>query len=82
MMHNFPADKTEAIDSEYTRIRAKFETVKDAVIHQDKERGLFTLEPAKTEKMKWPIFYGNQSEDFTKWQEKMDLAFSFFSART
>ena len=75
LKHNFPADKTEAIDSEYTRIRAKFETVKDAVIHQDKERGLFTLEPAKTEKMKWPIFYGNQSEDFTKWQEKMDLAF-------
>ena len=75
LLHSFPPEKTEAVDAEYARIRARFESVKEAVIFQDKERGLFTLEPAKTEKVKWPVYYGNPSEDFMKWKEKMDLAF-------
>ena len=75
LKHTFPETKTEAVDAEYSRIRAKFEAVKEAVVYQDKERGLFTLEPVKTEKVKWPVFYGNPSEDFMKWKEKMELAF-------
>ena len=75
LLHSFPPEKTNAVDAEYARIRAKFESVKEVVIFQDKERGLFTLEPAKVEKVKWPIYYGSPSEDFMKWKEKMDLAF-------
>ena len=75
LQFGFPAPKTEAVDAEYSRICAKFESVKEDVTLQDKDRGLFTLEPAKTEKVKWPIFYGNPSEDFMKWQDKMETAF-------
>ena len=75
LQFNFPAPKSEAVDAEYSRIRAKFESVKEAVSLQDRERGLFTLEPAKSEKVKWPIFYGNPFEDFMKWKEKMENAF-------
>ena len=70
--HKFSKDKIDAIDLEYERIRDKYEKIRDAVSLQDKERGLFTLEPAKTEKMKWPTFHGNSSEDFMKWYEKME----------
>ena len=45
---SFPASKTNPIDAEYARICAKFETTKVAVMLQDKERGLFTMEPAKS----------------------------------
>ena len=75
LLYNFPQAKTDAVDAEYSRIRAKFDSVKEAVSFQDKERGLFTLEPVKTEKVKWPMYYGNPAEDFMKWREKMELAF-------
>ena len=75
LLYSFPQAKTDAVDAEYTRIRAKFDSVKEAVTKQDKDRGLFTLEPAKTEKVKWPMYYGNPAEDFMKWKDKMELAF-------
>ena len=75
LLYSFPQSKTDTVDAEYSRIRAKFEAVKEAVTLQDKDRGLFTLEPAKTEKVKWPMYYGNPAEDFMKWKEKMELAF-------
>ena len=61
LLHSFPPEKNEAVNAEYVRITAKFESVKEVVIFQDKERDLFTLEPAKTEKVKWPIYYGSPS---------------------
>ena len=68
---SFPASKTNPIDAEYARIRAKFDKTKEAVMLQDKERGLLTMEPAKIEKVKFPVFNGQPSEDFMKWKEKM-----------
>ena len=44
-------------------------------MEQDTNRGLFTLEPSKSEKVKFPSFSGQPSEDFMKWKEKMENAF-------
>ena len=73
--YKFSTDKTESVDNEYKRIRDIFDKTKKAVTEQDTERGLFTLEPAKTEKVKFPIFTGQPAEDYMKWKEKMENAF-------
>ena len=33
------------------------------------------MEPAKTERVKFPTFTGQPSEDFMKWKQKMETAF-------
>ena len=38
--------------------------------HEDEERGLATLLPRKTEKMKWPTFSGKPGENFFKFKEQ------------
>ena len=73
--YSFPVNKSEPIDIEYARIRDKFERTRDAVLQQDRDRGLFTMEPAKTEKVKFPVFSGQPSEDYMKWKKKMETAF-------
>ena len=70
-----PQDKVEPIDAEYTRIREKFDNIKKAVQFQDRERGLFTMEPTKTEKVTFPTFSGKPSEDYMKWKQKTEIAF-------
>ena len=73
--YSFPQDKVEPIDAEYTRIREKFDNIKKAVQFQDRERGLFTMEPTKTEKVTFPTFSGKPSEDYMKWKQKTEIAF-------
>ena len=73
--YSFPQNKVDPIDAEYTRIREKFDQTKKAVQAQDRERGLFTMEPTKTEKVKFPTFSGKPSEDYMKWKQKTEIAF-------
>ena len=42
---------------------------------EDAERGLYTLEPARTDIIKYPTFSGSPSEDYLKFRETMEQRF-------
>jgi hypothetical protein len=73
--HNFPTEKQEAIKHTYDDQKDKFENTKEAVQREDTARGLFTLEPAKSDIIKYPVFSGLPSEDYLKFKETMTQRF-------
>ena len=73
--HNFPEVKKEAVQDTYHEYRSRFETARDAVKKEDVDRCLFTLEPARTDIIKYPTFSGLPSEDYLKFRETMEQRF-------
>ena len=73
--HNFPQEKQEAIKTTYQDKKDFFENTKEAVLREDAARCLFTLEPVKSDIIKYPIFSGLPSEDYLQFKEKMTLRF-------
>ena len=71
LKHHFPEDKKEAMLATYEDYRKKFEATRDNAKEQDTQRGLFTLEPAKSDIIKYPVFSGSASEDYLKFKETM-----------
>ena len=73
--HNFPEEKTESIKATYLDRKERFEATKEAIIKEDADRGLFTLEPSRTDIIKYPVFSGLPSEDYIKFKETMEQRF-------
>ena len=71
LKHNFPEDKQDAITLSYQEKKDKFEQTREAVQREDTARGLFTLEPVKSDIIKYPTFSGLASEDYLKFKEIM-----------
>ena len=73
--HKFAEVKSEAIRVTYEDRKEKFEITRDAVRKEDTDRGLFTLEPARSDIMKYPTFSGSHSEDYMHFKETMAQRF-------
>jgi hypothetical protein len=71
--HNFPEHRKEAVKATYEENKEKFESVKEALNKQDSDRGLLTLEPARTDIIKYPTISGSPSEDYLKFKETMEI---------
>ena len=71
LRHKFPQEKQDAINLTYQEKKAMFDQTKEDVQKEDTARGLFTLEPVKSDIIKYPTFNGLPSEDFLKFQETM-----------
>ena len=56
--HKFPEEKTESIKATYLDRKERFEVTKEAIMKEDTDRGLYTLEPPRTDIMKYPVFSG------------------------
>ena len=66
------SDSTFISDNEdFEEIRNKVKEVIIAVRDEDHTRNLQSLLPAKSEKVKYPIFTGESGEDFMRFKEKM-----------
>ena len=81
LKHSFPVDKKEAMLATYEDYRVKFETARDNAREHDDARGLYTLEPAKSNIIKYPVFSGAANEDFLKFKETMFQRFRENKAR-
>ena len=75
LKHKFPSERKEAMLAVYEEKKDKFEKTKSAVQKEDRVRGLFTLEPVRTDIMKYPTFAGLPSEDYVKFKETMEQRF-------
>ena len=75
MRHSFAEEKKEAMKATYQDRKERFENTRDAVEKEDSDRGLFTLEPVKTDIIKYPTFAGLPSEDYLKFKETMQQRF-------
>ena len=75
MKYNFSQVKQDAMKTTYQEKRERFESTRTAIQREDSDRGLFTLEPAKTDIIKYPTFAGLPSEDYLKFREIMELRF-------
>ena len=73
--YNFPSDKRESIKATYLDRKERFEETKTAILKEDTDRCLYTLEPVKTDIIKYPTFSGLPSEDFLKFKETMEIRF-------
>ena len=63
----FPENKlSSAVNEAVSEITTLIKTLEV----EDEDRGLSTLLPRKTEKMKWPTFSGKQGENYFKFKEK------------
>ena len=69
-------------EGEYCQIRSQYElviraveAVVDTVEGQDNARGLYSLDVNSGAKLEYPKFSGKFSEDFVKFQDKMERAF-------
>ena len=56
-------------------LRIDTKNAKDAVIKEDSDRALFSLETSKGEVLKYPTYAGDPSQDFVKFKEKMEYRF-------
>ena len=52
-------------------LRTDFKDAKDAIIKQDKDRGLYSLSKTTAEVLKYPTFSGEPGQDLIKFKEKM-----------
>ena len=73
--HNFTESRKEAVLGSYEDYRSRFETARDAVKNEDLARGLFTLEPPRTDIIKYPSFSGLPSQDYLHFKDTMELRF-------
>ena len=56
-------------------LKIDFKEAKKAVIKEDKERALFSLETSKGEVLKYPTFAGEAGQDYVKFKEKTEYRF-------
>ena len=75
LKYKFSGEKKGAMEATYLDIKERFEKTKDALEKEDTDRGLYTLEPARTDIIKYPIFSGLPSEDYIKFRETMEQRF-------
>ena len=75
LKHGFPEEKKEAMKAVYLDRKEKFEAAVDAVQKEDISRGLYTLEPARADIIKYPSFAGLPSEDYLKFKQTMEQRF-------
>ena len=74
--NNFSEIDKEAVKTTYDEKREQFEATRDALIKEDSiVRGLYTLEPTRSDIIKYPTFSGVASEDYLKFREIMELRF-------
>ena len=73
--HKFSETRKEAIRVTYEDRKDRFENARDAIKKEDVDRCLYTLEPARTDIMKYPTFSGNPSEDYLTFKETMEKRF-------
>ena len=64
-----------AIKATFEDRRERFELVRNALKKEDSDRGLYTLEPARTDIIKYPTFSGSPSDDYLKFKETMEQRF-------
>ena len=57
------------------QIRLDFKDAKEAIVKQDKERGLYSLSKPSGEVLKYPTFSGEPGQDLVKFKEKMVYRF-------
>ena len=75
LKHSFSQERKESMAATYQDRKERFESTRDAVQQEDSDRGLYTLEPAKTDIIKYPTFSGLPSEDYLKFRETMEQRF-------
>ena len=75
LKHNFSTSQKESILATYQNLKERFEAARDSIQKEDSDRCLYTLEPAKTDIIKYPIFSGLPSEDYMKFRDTMDQRF-------
>ena len=75
LKHKFSDEKIEAVKSTFEEIKAKYEANCEALKEEDSDRGLFTLEPSRTDIIKYPNFSGAASQDYLKFKETMEQRF-------
>ena len=75
LKYSFPASQKDSILVTYQDMKEKFENAKESVQKEDSDRGLFTLEPTRTDIIKYPSFSGLPSEDYLKFKETMEVRF-------
>ena len=66
----------KAIKDLLNELRVDFKDAKEAVIKEDKDRALFSLEQSKGEILKYPTFAGDAGQDLVKFKEKMEYRFN------
>ena len=80
-LHGDPPDADEtgydlaAIKNLLSETRLELKDAKTAVLNQDKQRSLFSLESSKGQMLKYPTFSGDAGEDLVKFKEKMEYRF-------
>ena len=58
------------------RVTSEVREAIDAIKKEDDSRELYTLDVAKTDPLKMPVFEGRDDEDFAKFKEKVIKAFA------
>ena len=58
LKHSFSSSQKESILATYQDLKERFEAARDSIQKEDSDRCLYTLEPAKTDIIKYPIFCG------------------------
>ena len=71
----FTSDRQEAIQQIYDENKEKFQTARSSLKKEDADRGLYTLEPVRSDIIKYPTFSGLPSEDLLKFVETMQQRF-------
>ena len=69
------ADDRDAVREDYVEIRNKVKEVGIAVMFEDEDRNLQSLQPSRSEKVKYPTFSGDPGEDLVKFKLKMGECF-------
>ena len=73
--YDFPDSKKDAIRETYEDYRDRFEKIRKAVKEEDASRALYTLEPPRSDIIKYPIFSGLPSEDYLCFKETIEQRF-------
>ena len=75
LQYKFSEERKEALKAVFDEMKERYQTARDVIKKQDVDRGLFTLDPVRTDIIKYPIFAGAPHEDYLKFKETMDLRF-------
>ena len=67
--------RCEFVEREIAEIEKVFDGVKEKLEAEDEERGLYSMEKAKSTKVNLPTFSGKDYEDFSKFQADMEDGF-------
>ena len=75
MKYKFSSDRQEAVQLVYDEAKQKFQTARSSLAKEDADRGLYTMEPVRSDIIKYPLFSGLPSEDLLKFMETMRQRF-------